>query len=75
MDLRINRHFQAKSGRISTYVHLINLYNRANLRKYDLDVVDDEENLVSDGQGGYLSFEDHKNWFGFIPVIGASWEW
>ncbi|MCB0559821.1 MAG: TonB-dependent receptor [Lewinellaceae bacterium] len=75
MDLRINRHFQAKRGRISTYVHLINLYNRANLRKYDLDVVNDEENLVSDGQGGYLSFEDHKNWFGFIPVIGASWEW
>ena len=75
MDLRANRHFQAKKGRITTFVHLINVYNRENLRKYDLDVTNDEGNLVPDGNGGYLYPADHKNWFGFIPVIGASWEW
>lgn len=76
MDLRTNRHFQAKNSRITAFVHLINLYNRENLRKFDLDVVEDEAgNPVPDGQGGYLLGEDHKLWFGFLPVIGASWEW
>lgn len=76
MDLRVNRHFQARNSRITTFAHLINLYNRENLRKYDLDVVEDEEgNPVPDGKGGYLLGEDHKLWFGFLPVIGASWEW
>ena len=58
MDLRINRHFR-QEGRISTYVHLINLYNRANLRKYDLDVVDDEETWYRT-PGRLFIFEDHK---------------
>ena len=75
MDLRTNRHFQAGKSRITTFVHLINLYNRENLRKFDLDVTDENENLVPDGQGGYIHGTDNKNWFGFLPVIGASWEW
>jgi len=74
MDLRINRHFNFAFGRISTFLHIINLYNRENLKKFDLEVLDDTEHIVSDGQGGYKTFEGHQNWFGITPVIGVSWE-
>jgi len=74
LDLRINYHFVVAFGKISTYLHIINLYNRENLRKYDLDVRNNEENLVPDGNGGYIYSRDDKNWFGITPVIGINWE-
>lgn len=67
MDLRVNRHFYFNFGRISTFLHIINLYNRENLRKFDLDV-------DPDGQGGYKIVEDHLYWFGLTPVLGVSCE-
>ena len=30
--------------------------------------------LILDDQGNYVPFRDDKYWFGFTPVIGASWE-
>jgi len=74
LDLRINYHFYFSLGKISTYLHLINLYNRENLRKFDLDVRNSDDDLVPDGSGGYKYFRDDKNWFGITPVIGISWE-
>jgi outer membrane receptor for ferrienterochelin and colicin len=73
MDLRINRHFQLKTGELSVYLHLINLYNRENLKKFDVDVTDDSDTVVPDGNGGYKYFQDDKYWLGFIPAIGISW--
>lgn len=74
MDLRINRHFQKKHGTLSAFLHLINLYNHKNLRKFDLAATDDNENLVPDGKGGYLTPRGDKYWFGLTPILGASWE-
>ncbi|MBU1634749.1 hypothetical protein KJ762_09605, partial [bacterium] len=74
MDLRINRHFDLKHGKLSAYIHIINLYNRENLRKFDLDVTGDNGQTIPDEQGGYIYPRDDKNWFGITPVIGFSWE-
>jgi len=74
MDLRINRHFYLKHSKLSAYLHIINLYNRQNLRKFDLDVTGDNGQTIPDGQGGYIYPRDDKNWFGITPVIGFSWE-
>ncbi len=68
MDLRTNRHFQLKKGKISAFVHVINLYNRQNLRKYGRDVVMDETT------GQYVVEDDYKYWFGITPIGGLSWE-
>ena len=73
MDMRINRHVQLRRGEVSVYLHLINLYNRENLKKFDLDVRDDNENFVPDGKGGYKYFRDDKYWLGFIPALGISY--
>ena len=74
MDVRINRHFNTSFGRMTTYLHLINIYNRENLKKFDLDTRDDNDNYSLDKDGNYVPFRDDKNWFGFMPVIGVSWE-
>jgi len=69
MDLRANRHFYLKNSKITAFVHLVNLYGRENLRKFDLDVTDDNDNLVPDGQGGYLYPRDDGTWFGFFLYL------
>jgi hypothetical protein len=74
MDLRINRHFKIKKGTISAYLHIINLYNHKNLRKFDLNATDDNDQLIPDGNGGYITPRGDKYWFGITPVIGLSWE-
>jgi len=74
LDLRINRHFKTGIGDVAIYLHLINLYNRENLKKFDLDTRNDEGNYSIDQEGNYVPFHDDKYWFGFMPVIGVSWE-
>ena len=74
MDLRTNRRFKTGRSTITAFLHLINLYNRENLKKFDLDTRDDEGNFSLDDQGNYVPFRDDKYWFGFTPIIGVSWE-
>lgn len=75
MDLRTNRYFNTHAGKITVFLHLVNVYNRQNLQKFDLDTTDDNDNLSLDSQGNYVPFQDNKYWFGFLPVLGVSWEW
>ena len=62
-----------RGGTAKVYLHLINLYNRENLRKFDVDATDDDV-LVPDGQGSFQYFRDDTTWFGRIPVLGMSWD-
>ncbi|MDA0334399.1 MAG: hypothetical protein O2782_04465 [bacterium] len=73
MDIRINRDFRLVDGTLKVYLHVINVYNRENLRKFDVDSTDDGQ-LVADGQGSYQYFQDNTTWFGRIPVVGVSWD-
>ncbi len=75
MDLRINRHFKLKKGTLSAFLHIINLYNKKNLRKFDLNATDlITDQLIPDGNGGYITPRGDKYWFGITPVLGFSWE-
>ncbi|MCB9466217.1 MAG: TonB-dependent receptor [Candidatus Eisenbacteria bacterium] len=73
MDVRVNRTFPIKTGVLKTYLHVINAYNRENMRKFDVDATLDGE-LVPDGNGSYEYFRDDTTWFGLLPVLGVSWE-
>lgn len=73
MDIRINRDLRLGDGTLKVYLHVINVYNRENLRKFDVDSTDDGQ-LVADGQGSYQYFQDNTTWFGRIPVVGVSWD-
>jgi len=74
MDVRVNRDFQMRGGTLKVFLHVINLYNRENLRKFDVDSRNADDMLVPDGQGGYQYFRDDTTWFGRLPVLGMSWE-
>ena len=73
MDIRVNRDFSLGDGTLQVYLHVINVYNRENLRKFDVDATDDDQ-LIPDGQGSYQYFEDNTTWFGRIPVLGVSYD-
>jgi hypothetical protein len=74
MGLRAARYFFLKRSTINVFVHVINLYNRENIRKFDLDVTNEQEQLVPDGQGGYQYFRDDATWLGIIPIVGVTWQ-
>lgn len=74
MDVRVNRHFDVGRGRLSAFVHVINVYNRKNLRKFDLDTRNSEGQHVPNGRGGFIYPRDDKTWLGLVPALGISWE-
>jgi len=73
-DVSVNRIFDLKNSRITAFLHIINLYNHFNLRKFDLGVTGDDELLIPDGNGGYVITQDNTSWFGITPVFGISWD-
>ena len=72
MDVRFNRSLGMRGGTAKISLHVINLYDQANLRKFDVDSRNDEDMLVPDGQGGFEYFRDDTTWFGRLPVLGLS---
>ncbi|UZR98978.1 TonB-dependent receptor [Chondrinema litorale] len=74
MDIRINKFFQLKQSRISSFLHLVNVYNRQNMRKYDLGIEGEDSFPVTNDNGEYIITYDHPSWLGFLPIIGMSWE-
>ena len=74
MDVRVNRSFELDRGTLRAYLHIINLYDRENLRKFDVDSRNDDDEFEPDGQGGFVYFRDDTAWFGRLPVVGLSWE-
>ncbi len=74
LDLRINKSFDVSYGDITTFLQIINVYNRENLKKFDLDASSDNGAYSLDADGNYLAVEDNKYWLGFLPVFGVNWE-
>ena len=72
--VRFNRNISIAGGNLKVYLHIINIYNRLNWRKFDVGSRNDQDQLVPDGQGGYKVFVDPGEWFGRLPVLGLSWE-
>ncbi|MBK8504385.1 MAG: TonB-dependent receptor [Saprospiraceae bacterium] len=74
MDIRANRKIDLKTGEMTVFVHLVNLYNRNNLKKFDLDTTNEQGEISLDGQGNYIASRDDKYWLGFTPVMGVRWD-
>lgn len=70
LDLRVNRYFDARGGRLAVFVEIINLYNRANVQARfpgNVSYLGPGTDLIVDG-----TFDEE--WFPLLPSIGASWE-
>jgi outer membrane receptor protein involved in Fe transport len=66
LDLRINRHFPMKKGRITAFIEILNIYNQKNVRKYNYHLrrIGDR---IDCGR-------DSENWFGWMPSFGISYD-
>jgi len=68
LDLRVNRVFNTKRGRLSVFVEAVNLYNRENLRLIEA------ESVGLDANGELFVAETFtEKWLPLLPSVGASW--
>lgn len=64
MDLRASRQWPLRSGRLTFFVDLQNVYNRRNVAGFDLQIDEEAEELIFEAE----------SWPGFFPSLGLSWE-
>ncbi|MFH1566744.1 MAG: TonB-dependent receptor [Gemmatimonadota bacterium] len=69
LDLRVNRYFEVRGGRLSLFVEVSNLYDRQNVR----DIRPGNRRQVVNGQLVALT-EVRDEWLPLLPSVGASWE-
>jgi len=67
LDARINRHFYTSRGKISVFLHIINLLNHKNVIRYDHDLAEESAEI-------FRAKIERESWFGLTPFIGMSWE-
>ncbi|UCE67237.1 MAG: TonB-dependent receptor [Candidatus Zixiibacteriota bacterium] len=66
LDLRINRYFPLKKGRITAFIEILNVYNQKNVRKY---------NYYLRRIGDRINFSKEPDyWFGWMPSFGISYD-
>ena len=66
LDLRINRYFPLKKGRITAFIEVLNIMNQKNIRKYNYY-------LYRSGNG-YSLGKEAEHWFGWMPSFGISYD-
>ena len=67
LDMWIYRHFSTRRGRISVFLGLINVYNRANVRNIEYTAES------TDQQAPTQLKTEEEYWFKFLPSLGLSW--
>ena len=63
----MSRHFKTRSERVSTFLELVNLYNRGNVRTYNYYCQCSRDDCWLERSPEY--------WFRLLPSIGISWSW
>jgi outer membrane receptor protein involved in Fe transport len=67
LDARINRHFHTSRGKISVFLHVINLYNHENVIRYDHEILESNPDT-------FRAEIVPETWFSITPFAGFSWE-
>ncbi len=68
MDIRLSRYFATRTGRISVFLEVRNLYDRDNIRQYEYSEVE----IFS--YNHYTYKKEPREWLPRIPSFGVSWE-
>ncbi len=73
-DLRINRSFQTKHGRLTGFIEIRNVLNTYNPRKYLYNGVIVSEPDGSDEPEISIQRYETNNWLGLLPSFGIKWD-
>lgn len=67
LDIRFNKHWFTVKGKITSFLHVINVYNHENINAYDHDILFESPERFSAAKAP-------ETWFGILPFAGFSWE-
>jgi outer membrane receptor protein involved in Fe transport len=66
LDIRMDRYFPLKKGKIALFVELLNVYDHDNIRGYEYGLAGMEEPITIEKEPSY--------WLGILPSLGISYE-
>lgn len=66
VDLRINKYFKITKGRLTTFIELINVLNRKNIRAYEFKYIRIGDNWYPEKRPEY--------WLGILPSFGLTYQ-
>ncbi len=64
LDARINKHFYSSKGKITLFLHVINVLNHTNVSGIDHEFLAD----------GVTTVRQTETWLGITPFVGVIWE-
>ncbi|MFQ5526204.1 MAG: TonB-dependent receptor domain-containing protein [Thermoanaerobaculia bacterium] len=64
LDLRVSRRWNLRSGRLTLFADIQNVYNRKNAAGFDYEIDEDDGTLIP----------NPETWQGFFPSLGLRWE-
>ena len=67
LDLRLNRTFSFSRSRLSVFLDIRNLYNRANVWYFG-------QNLIGQSDGAFTVHQEANAWLPFLPTFGVRWD-
>ena len=67
LDLRVSRTFSFSRSRLSVFLDIRNLYNRANVWYFG-------QNLVVQPDGAFTVQQEANAWLPFLPTFGVRWD-
>jgi outer membrane receptor protein involved in Fe transport len=67
LDFRVNKHYFTSNGKVTVFLHVINLYNSENISSYDHEILKSTPQVFKSEIVG-------ETWFGIMPFFGVSWE-
>ena len=70
LDLRASRVTNVRSGTLTFFIDIQNLYDQDNLRGIEVD----GWRWIQSPDGSYSADFNQESWFGIMPSLGVSWE-
>ena len=67
LDARINKYFYSSKGKITVFLHIINLYNHENISSFDHEIRDETAD-------SFRPVIETETFFSILPFVGVSWE-
>jgi outer membrane receptor for ferrienterochelin and colicin len=67
LDARINKHFYTSKGKITLFLHVINVLNHTNVSGLDYEA-------FSPTPGDFSVVKEKETWLGITPFAGVVWE-
>ena len=67
LDVRVHRYFGGEASQLAIYAEVHNVYNRGNVRRYEVDGYIDRD-------GKIVELRTPVTWLPILPSLGLRWD-